>query len=68
MLPRASWIDSPTAATGVPEIVAAKFPAGANSLYAVDPLGNLVLSWPAEPDIKGIASDLTRLLKASRIG
>jgi len=52
----------------VPEIVAGKFPAGMNSLYAVDPLGNLVLWWPAEPDIKGIARDLTRLLKASRIG
>jgi len=52
----------------VPDVVAAKFPAGIHSLYAVDPLGNLVLSWPAEPDIKGIARDLTRLLKASRIG
>jgi hypothetical protein len=49
-------------------IVAAKFPAGTRSLYVVDPLGNLVLSWPDEPDIKGIARDLTRLLKASRIG
>ena len=52
----------------VPETVAAKFPSGTVSLYAVDPLGNLVLAWPAEPDIKGIARDLTRLLKASRIG
>ena len=52
----------------VPESAAAKFPAGTHSLYAVDPLGNLVLSWPADPDIKGIANDLTRLLKASRIG
>jgi hypothetical protein len=52
----------------VPDNVAAKFPAGTKSLYVVDPLGNLVLSWPDEPDIKGIARDLTRLLKASRIG
>ena len=52
----------------VPESVAAKFPSGTLSLYAVDPLGNLVLAWPADPDIKGIARDLTRLLKASRIG
>jgi len=52
----------------VPESVAARFPSGPLSLYAVDPLGNLVLAWPADPDIKGIARDLTRLLKASRIG
>jgi hypothetical protein len=52
----------------VPDNVAAKFPTGTKSLYVVDPLGNLVLSWPDEPDIKGIARDLTRLLKASRIG
>jgi hypothetical protein len=52
----------------VPERVAAKFPAGTLSVYAIDPLGNLVLAWPADPDIKGIARDLTRLLKASRIG
>jgi hypothetical protein len=48
--------------------VAAKFPGGASSLYLVDPLGNLVLRYPEDPDIKGIAKDLTRLLKASRIG
>jgi len=41
---------------------------GADSLYLIDPLGNLVLRFPDDPDIKGIASDLTRLLKASRIG
>ena len=43
-------------------------PGGADMLYLIDPLGNLVLSFPADPDIKGIATDLTRLLKASRIG
>ena len=48
--------------------VAARFPSGAKSLYVVDPLGNLVLSWPDNPDIKGIAKDLARLLKASQIG
>jgi len=34
----------------------------------VDPLGNLVLRYPDDPDIKKMAGDLTRLLKASRIG
>ena len=52
----------------VPAAAAARFPGDATSLYLVDPLGNLVLSWPDDPDIKGIARDLTRVLKASRIG
>ncbi len=52
----------------VPESVPAQFPGGAAPLYLIDPLGNLVLQYPADPDIKGIADDLTRLLKASRIG
>lgn len=46
----------------------AAFGAGADRLYLVDPLGNLVLAYPREPDIKGLAKDLERLLKASRIG
>lgn len=41
---------------------------GAPSIYVVDPLGNLVLRYPADPDIKRLANDLERLLKASRIG
>jgi len=50
-----------------PSAVAA-MPAGADRIYLVDPLGNLVLAYPLDPDIKGVARDLTRLLKASRIG
>ena len=38
------------------------------SIVLVDPLGNLVLRYPADPDIRGLARDLERLLKASRIG
>jgi hypothetical protein len=41
---------------------------GAASLDLIDPLGNLVLRFPDDPDVKGIADDLARLLKASRIG
>jgi hypothetical protein len=37
-------------------------------VYVIDPLGNLVLRYPTNPDIRGIANDLARLLKASRIG
>jgi hypothetical protein len=52
----------------VPEAVPARFPGGADALYLLDPLGNLVLRYPDDPDVKGVAKDLTRLLKASRIG
>jgi len=37
-------------------------------IYLVDPLGNWVLAWPADPDIKKLANDLGRVLRASRIG
>jgi hypothetical protein len=43
-------------------------PGGPLALYVVDPLGNLVLRYPDDPDIRGLANDLTRLLKASQIG
>jgi hypothetical protein len=48
--------------------VAAALPEGFDRIYLIDPLGNLVLAWPADPDIKAMAKDLTRLLRASRIG
>jgi len=47
---------------------AAALPEGTDRIYLIDPLGNLVLVWPADPDIKAMAKDLTRLLRASRIG
>jgi cytochrome oxidase Cu insertion factor (SCO1/SenC/PrrC family) len=37
-------------------------------LYLVDPLGNVVLRFPAEPDPKRVSRDLSRLLKVSHIG
>jgi hypothetical protein len=37
-------------------------------MYLVDPLGNLMMRFPANPDIKAFSRDLARLLKASRIG
>ena len=46
----------------------ALLPRGAGAIYLVDPLGNQVLAWPERPDVRGIARDLSRLLKASRIG
>jgi hypothetical protein len=52
----------------VPPGALAPWPAGADRIYLVDPLGNLVLAWPRDPDIKAMAKDVTRLLRASRIG
>ncbi len=46
----------------------AALPEGGTGIYLVDPLGNLVLRYPADPDIKGVSKDLVRLLKASGIG
>jgi hypothetical protein len=43
-------------------------PGAGHALYLIDPLGNLVLSWPPDPDIKRMARDITRLLRASSIG
>ena len=43
-------------------------PPAATGIYLIDPLGNLVLAWPADPDIKALAKDCGRLLRASRIG
>jgi len=37
-------------------------------LYLVDPLGNLMMSYPPEFEAKGLVKDLTLLLKASQIG
>ena len=37
-------------------------------VYVVDPLGNFMMSYPADADPNGMRKDLARLLKASRIG
>lgn len=37
-------------------------------IYLVDPLGNLMLRFPADPDPRRMVKDLARLLEASRIG
>ena len=56
------------AARGDPRQWASLTDGGAQRIYIVDPLGNLVLRYPSDPDIKRLAKDLERLLKASRIG
>ena len=50
---------------------AGQFPATqspAEHIYLVDPLGNLMLRFPAQPDPKRMLKDLKLLLKASQIG
>lgn len=39
-----------------------------NRIYLVDPLGNFMMSYPADADPSGIRQDLVRLLRVSRIG
>lgn len=48
--------------------VAGALPQAGKGIVLLDPLGNMVLAYPAAPDIKGLAKDLARLLRASRIG
>jgi hypothetical protein len=54
--------------TTVRVIAPPDLPRGSNRIYLVDPLGNFVLAWPSKPDIKAMAKDLGRLLRASSIG
>jgi hypothetical protein len=46
----------------------AEFNATKGSVFLVDPLGNLMMSYPEQFDPKGLRSDLTRLLKNSWAG
>lgn len=39
-----------------------------NRVYLVDPLGNLMMSYPADADPTGMRKDLARLLRLSQIG
>jgi cytochrome oxidase Cu insertion factor (SCO1/SenC/PrrC family) len=46
----------------------AALPAADDAIYLVDPHGNLVLRYSDDPDIKRLAKDLERVLRASSIG
>jgi hypothetical protein len=37
-------------------------------LYLIDPIGNLMMRFPAAPDLDRVKKDLVHLLKVSRIG
>lgn len=48
-----------------------RFPARASAaehIYLIDPLGNLMMRFPREPEPAGVIRDLARLLRASRVG
>jgi cytochrome oxidase Cu insertion factor (SCO1/SenC/PrrC family) len=48
---------------------AAQFPGKAEEhIYLIDPLGNLMMRFPPDPDPSRMIKDLERLLKYSRIG
>jgi len=40
----------------------------ADHIYVVDPLGNLMMRFPRDPDTRRLIKDLSRLLRASRVG
>lgn len=40
----------------------------ADHIWLIDPLGNLMLRWPKDADPNRMKHDVTRLLKASRVG
>ncbi|HXF65086.1 MAG TPA: cytochrome C oxidase subunit I [Burkholderiales bacterium] len=42
--------------------------AAADHIYVIDPLGNLMLRFPRDPDPGRMVKDLARLLKISRVG
>lgn len=46
----------------------AKSNQGASNIWVIDPLGNLMMRFPDNPDPNGMKKDMNRLLKASRIG
>jgi len=56
-------------ATGAEVLKLFPAPAAATDhIYVIDPLGNLMMRFPRDPDPQRMVKDLARLLKASRIG
>lgn len=51
------------------DIAGAQFPGNPlQHVYVIDPLGNLMMRFPQDPDPSRMVKDLQRLLKSSRIG
>lgn len=51
-----------------PEQWRASFSSGDDRIYLVDPLGNLMLQFPLDPDPNKMKKDIAKLLRASRVG
>ena len=60
-------LDNPAGAGGA---LAAEFPGSdrAHTLFVVDPLGNLMMSYDARQNPHGLLEDLKKLLRLSHIG
>lgn len=43
-------------------------PDNLNRVYLVDPIGNFMMSWPADADASRMRKDLARLLRVSQVG
>ncbi len=50
------------------ELVPGAPPEGLNRIYLVDPVGNLMMSWPSDADANRLRKDLARLLRVSQVG
>lgn len=70
--PRAALLEAIEGTRIVPAAgLATQFPAAGSArdhLYVVDPLGNLMMRFPREPDPSRVLKDLQRLLRVSQIG
>jgi hypothetical protein len=71
--PPADWLERTqtglvSAALDDNPALAAALPAPDAAIYFVDPLGNLMMRFPADADPEDIKKDLKKLLKISRIG
>ena len=56
----------PRANTFLMEFPAVQSPT--DDIYLIDPLSNLMLRFPSEPDAQRMMKDLARLLRVSRVG
>ena len=56
------------AATDISDVWVRQYGLLSDRIYLVDPLGNLVMSYPPESNPSGMRKDLSRLLRASQIG
>ena len=58
-------VDAQKLAAWLPAVEGGKV---SDHLYMIDPLGNLMMRFPKDPDANKIKKDISRLLKASSIG